>query len=58
MHLNQSQIIYGKRKKPVLENVEIKKIAAEGKSIAYVDEKVLFVPNTVPGDIGRCASNT
>ena len=33
------------------ENIEIKKIAAEGKSIAYVDEKVLFVPNTVPGDI-------
>lgn len=41
----------GRGKKPVLENVEIKKIAAEGKSIAYVDEKVLFVPNTVPGDI-------
>ena len=38
-------------KKPLLENIEIKKIAAEGKSIAYVDEKVLFVPNTVPGDI-------
>lgn len=38
-------------KKPLLENVEIQKIAAEGKSIAYVDEKVLFVPNTVPGDI-------
>lgn len=38
-------------KKPLLENIEIQKIAAEGKSIAYVDEKVLFVPNTVPGDI-------
>lgn len=38
-------------KKPLLENIEIKKIAAEGKSIAYVDDKVLFVPNTVPGDI-------
>ena len=38
-------------KKPLLENIEIKKIAAEGKSIAYVDEKVLFVPNTVHGDI-------
>ncbi len=34
-----------------MENVEIKKIAAEGKSIAYIDEKILFVPNTVPGDI-------
>ncbi len=41
----------GRGKKPLLENVEIKKIAAEGKSIAYIDEKILFVPNTVPGDI-------
>lgn len=41
----------GRRKKPLIEGVEISKIAAEGKSIAYVDEKVLFVPNTVPGDI-------
>ena len=23
----------------------------QGKSIAYIDEKVLFVPNTLPGDI-------
>lgn len=38
-------------KKPLLENVKIEKIAAEGKSIAYIDDKVLFVPNTVPGDI-------
>lgn len=38
-------------KNPLLENVEIRKIAAEGKSIAYVNEKVLFVPNTIPGDI-------
>ena len=37
--------------KPLIENVEIRKIAAEGKSIAYVDDKVLFVPGTVPGDI-------
>ncbi|MEG2276499.1 MAG: 23S rRNA (uracil(1939)-C(5))-methyltransferase RlmD [Odoribacter sp.] len=38
-------------KKPLLEKIEIQKIAAEGKSIAYVDDKVLFVPNTIPGDI-------
>lgn len=38
-------------KKPLLEKIKIEKIAAEGKSIAYVDEKVLFVPNTVPGDV-------
>lgn len=41
----------GRGKKPLLENIKISKIAAEGKSIAYVDDKVLFVPNTVPGDI-------
>lgn len=41
----------GRGKKPLLENIEICKIAAEGKSIAYIEEKVLFVPNTVPGDI-------
>lgn len=41
----------GRGKKPLLESVEIKKIAAEGKSIAYIDEKILFVPNTVPGDV-------
>lgn len=38
-------------KKPLLQNIEIQKIAAEGKSIAYVNDKVLFVPHTVPGDI-------
>ena len=38
-------------KKPLLENIKIEKIAAEGKSIAYVEDKVLFVPNTVPGDL-------
>lgn len=41
----------GRGKKPLLENIEIKKIAAEGKSIAYVEDKVLFVPNTIPGDV-------
>lgn len=34
-----------------MQEVKIEKIAAEGKSIAYIDEKVLFVPNTIPGDI-------
>ena len=38
-------------KKPLLEKIEIEKIAAEGKSIAHIDDKVLFVPNTIPGDI-------
>lgn len=34
-----------------MENIEIVKVAAEGKSLGYADEKVIFVPNTVPGDI-------
>lgn len=40
-----------KKQLPVLEIVEITAVAAEGKSIARVDNKVLFVTNTVPGDI-------
>lgn len=40
-----------KRPLPILENVHIEKVAAEGKSIARVNEKALFVPFTVPGDI-------
>ncbi len=41
-----------KRKQPVVvENVEITDIAAEGKSIAKVDGRVIFVPYAIPGDI-------
>jgi 23S rRNA (uracil1939-C5)-methyltransferase len=36
---------------PILENIEITDIAAEGNSIARVDNKVLFVPLCIPGDI-------
>jgi 23S rRNA (uracil1939-C5)-methyltransferase len=35
----------------ILENVEIIDVAAEGKAIARVENKVLFVPFVVPGDI-------
>lgn len=35
----------------VLERVEITGIAAEGKAIARVDEKVVFVPFSAPGDV-------
>ena len=43
----------GRRKKrlPVIENVEITDFAAEGKSIARIENKVVFVKQTVPGDI-------
>ncbi len=36
---------------PVLENVTITDYAAEGKSLAKVDEMVVFVPYGVPGDV-------
>ncbi len=38
-------------RKPLLENIEIVKLAAEGKAIAKVDEKVVFVTNVIPGDV-------
>ncbi|HRT34238.1 MAG TPA: TRAM domain-containing protein, partial [Bacteroidales bacterium] len=40
-----------KREKEIIESVEIEDIAAEGKAIAHVDGKVVFVPFVVPGDI-------
>ncbi len=36
---------------PVLEQVEMISFAAEGKSMGKVNEKVVFVPLTVPGDV-------
>lgn len=42
----------GRRKKNVLlEKVEIVDVAAEGKSLGRVDDKVVFVPYTLPGDV-------
>ena len=35
----------------MLENVLIEAVAAEGNSLAHIDGKVLFVPQTVPGDV-------
>ncbi len=36
---------------PVLEKIEIIDAGSEGKSIARVDNQVVFVPFVVPGDI-------
>lgn len=40
-----------KQRKPLLENVLIEDYAAEGKSLARVEGKVIFVENVVPGDV-------
>lgn len=40
-----------KRKYPIIEGVKIEGIAAEGNAIARVNNKVLFVPYVIPGDI-------
>lgn len=40
-----------KREQPILEEVTITDVAAEGKAIAKVDDLVIFVPYVVPGDV-------
>jgi len=40
-----------RKEREVLENVKIEAIAAEGKAIAHINGKVLFVPFAIPGDI-------
>ncbi len=42
----------GKKKNlPIIENVEITGVAAEGKALVRINDIVTFVPNCVPGDI-------
>lgn len=43
----------GRKKKqlPLLENIEITDVAAEGKALVRVDDLVVFVPYCVPGDV-------
>ena len=40
-----------KKPLPILENVTIEAVAAEGKSLAHVNDMVVFVPFVVPGDV-------
>lgn len=40
-----------KKPLPLLQNVTITDVAAEGKAIAKVDDRVIFVPFVAPGDI-------
>lgn len=42
----------GKKKNlPIIENVTITGVAAEGKALVRIDDIVTFVPNCVPGDV-------
>ncbi len=40
-----------KRRNPLLEQLEIIDVAAEGKSIAKYEDRIIFVTGTIPGDI-------
>ena len=40
-----------KLKNQVLENLRVERIAAEGKSVAHYEGKVVFIPNVAPGDV-------
>lgn len=40
-----------KKPLPLLENVTITDLAAEGKALVRIDDMVIFVPNVIPGDI-------
>ena len=40
-----------KKKNIVLQNVLVENYAAEGKSLARVDGKVIFIEDVVPGDV-------
>lgn len=41
----------GRRDKELFQNVQIEAVAAEGKSLAHINGKVIFVPFAVPGDV-------
>ena len=40
-----------KRKKIILENVPVTAYAAEGKALARIEGKVIFIEGAVPGDV-------
>lgn len=49
--LNADTLARKKKQLPLLEQVTITGVAAEGKAIAKVNDKVVFVPYVAPGDI-------
>jgi 23S rRNA (uracil1939-C5)-methyltransferase len=51
MKLNEICFVKKRRQPIILNNVLIEDFAAEGKSLAKIDGKVIFIERTVPGDI-------
>lgn len=49
--LKYNKLARKKKELPLLKEVEITDVAAEGKALARVDNMVIFVPYVVPGDI-------
>ena len=41
----------GKKKQPIIEDVVIEDIGGEGKALARIDGKIIFVPLAAPGDV-------
>ena len=39
------------RKKLILERVKIEEVVAEGKTLARVDDRVIFIKGGAPGDV-------
>ena len=51
LHAKSRKMARKKKPLPILENVTITDFAAEGKSLARVNDMVVFVPWAVPGDV-------
>ena len=51
MHSNCKIMTRKKKPLPILENVTIESVAAEGKSLFHWNDMVVFVPFCVPGDV-------
>lgn len=51
LQINYIKLARKKRELPLIEGVEIKGVAAEGKAVTRVNDLVLFVPYAAPGDV-------
>lgn len=47
----KTKLYMGRRNKPLINDVSIESVAAEGNSLAHIEGKVVFVRQAVPGDL-------